>query len=56
MAELNLFVPFFENVGFWLSHYFEAWPGGGTGNVHTLGRWEDCAPLLVAPVAFFPPK
>lgn len=43
-------------MGFWLSHYFEAWPGGGTEDVHTLGRWEDCVPLLVAPAAFFPPS
>lgn len=45
---------FFWKCGFWLSRYFEAWPGGDIGDMHTLGRWEDYEALLGVLASFFP--
>lgn len=49
-----IYLSLFWKCGFWLSHYFEAWPGSGIGDMHTSGRWEDCVALLVALASFFP--
>lgn len=53
---LSPFIFIFWKVWIWLSHYFEAWPGGSTGDMHTSERWEDGTALLGLLHLSFPPS